>query len=632
MARRVGLFLAGLLLPTLAMAQAPPSRAAEYVEVDAQRPFEPEGRPLEGLIITLDAGHGGFAHQPGYTGSARGVKSRVVEGDLNMLVAGELYHHLKGAGARVYMTRLDDRKGAPGESVRAEELGARTKLAEETTSHLFLSLHHNAAERKSADGVMILTWPTDKAGHDQPLEKVFGAILREEVEKKVHHAEPFDPWLSDHPLVSSSDIPSAVVEFGFLTNEDFDAWVARRGSHRDEAIGAYNGVVRMWKEHRAELEAKRKELFPAAEEVKAGGGGVSPIESLAKRVSRGSGELSPAAAGAAIALWKKTTLSDATFYHVKVAMEGAEGVWKLTGETNMPQLKATVGSLCEALGYRPLENAVRVLPSEALGEKKFGITQIPMALVWDEPREHSSVQTQLLLGEPVFLLDQNADGTYLLLQGRDAYVGWVRSETIRRMDAGEFSAWTSRPMYTFPTQTYLDDFDIPVGAMLPMGDAPGTFELPKGVRSSGNKPLVTLEVVPPPPFVDHGRNIAERAVKFLTTPYVFGARTWQGVDCSGLVSACYAAEGVVLPRDAFQQGIVGELVATPWYREGLRPGDTLFFLDETGKVYHTGIALGKNRFIHSSPPEVQVSSFDPADPLYSEGWTKQFSFGRRPLP
>ncbi|HNM47412.1 MAG TPA: NlpC/P60 family protein, partial [Candidatus Sumerlaeota bacterium] len=88
----------------------------------------------------------------------------------------------------------------------------------------------------------------------------------------------------------------------------------------------------------------------------------------------------------------------------------------------------------------------------------------------------------------------------------------------------------------------------------------------------------------------------------------------------------------VLPRDAFQQGIVGELVATPWYREGLRPGDTLFFLDETGKVYHTGIALGKNRFIHSSPPEVQVSSFDPADPLYSEGWTKQFSFGRRPLP
>ncbi len=91
------------------------------IEVEATRPFEPEGRPLEGLIITIDPGHGGSAHQPGYSGSARGVNSRVIEGDLNMLVAGQLFHHLQDAGARVYMTRRDDRKVAPGDSDRAAE-------------------------------------------------------------------------------------------------------------------------------------------------------------------------------------------------------------------------------------------------------------------------------------------------------------------------------------------------------------------------------------------------------------------------------------------------------------------------------------------------------------------------------
>jgi hypothetical protein len=29
---------------------------------------------------------------------------------------------------------------------------------------------------------------------------------------------------------------------------------------------------------------------------------------------------------------------------------------------------------------------------------------------------------------------------------------------------------------------------------------------------------------------------------------------------------------------------------------------------------------------------VQVSSFDPADPLYSQHWRERFVFARRPLP
>jgi N-acetylmuramoyl-L-alanine amidase/cell wall-associated NlpC family hydrolase len=648
MLKRIVLAAVTLLLATSVFAEdkdiVPHGGKPKPIEVEATRPFEPEGRPLEGLILTIDPGHGGSAHQPGYSGSARGVNSRVIEGDLNMLVAGQLFHHLQDAGARVYMTRRDDRKVAPGDSDRAAELGARTNLAEKTQSHLFLALHHNSAPRATADGVVILIYPKDKAGNEQPLEKQFAAILREEVEKKVHHNEKFDAWENDHPLVSGSDIPSAVIEFGFLSNPDFDAWVSVKGRHREEAIGAYNGVVRMWTEHRAELEAKRAELFPDAKPV-VPPPSVDPDDRLEAAMTRLAARLNPSGvapktadqADGYIELYKKVILSDRTSYYLNVSVEGEPGAWRLAGETNQPILKRAAGVLVEALGYKPLDNQVRLLPSGKLGAKKFGVVQIPMAFTWGEPREGADVQTQLLLGEPVFLLDETEDGSYLLLHGGDSYVGWVRSETVRRMDAEEFGAWANSPMARVIRSEHANDLVIPGGAVLPLvslaGDTTATLTLPSVVGVIKKGPTIDLPASSVASVAgDVGARVVATALEYLTVPYVFGGRSPQGIDCSGLVGVSYSSVGLVLPRDANQQAIVGKLVATPWYLDGLRPGDALFFIDETGRVIHAGISLGGTRFVHCSPPEVQVSSLDPADPLYSKTWHEAFAFARRPLP
>lgn len=618
--------------------------AGDAIPVEARRPFDPDGRPLEGLIITLDAGHGGSAHQPGYSGSAVGVNSGVIEGDLNILVTSELFYHLRQAGAQVFMTRRDDRKVTLGNTDRAEELGARTRLAEKTQSHLFLALHHNAAPRVTADGVMILIWPTDKAGNDQALERAFADALREEVEKKVHHTEKFGHYINDHPLVSGSDIPSAVVEFGFLTNPEFDAWVSQGGSHREEAVGVHNAIVRMWTEHRADLKAKRAENFPGAKPVevkprKSGDEGFrDSMAGIARQLNpSGIAPVDGAAVQPYIELYKRAFITDRTFFLLNARVEGGPGAWKLTGKTNMPGLKRTLGGVVEALGASPLENGLTVLPAEKLGEKRFGVVQIPMALTWGEPGEGGSAQTQLLLGEPVFLLDETDDGSYILHHATDGYIGWVRSEAIRKMDGAEFGEWNRAAHVRVVVNSHAKDLVIPAGALLPLvsmsdGGTTATLRIPSVVG-----------VVPKGPTIDlpganvrtvdagTGRRVAEAALQFLTTPYVFSGRSPHGLDCSGLVGVSWATVGVTLPRDANQQVTVGKLVGTPWYLDGLEPGDAVFFLDETGKVYHTGISIGGKRFVHSSPPEVQVSSFDPADPLYSEGWTKAFCFARRPV-
>jgi hypothetical protein len=41
--------------------------------------------------------------------------------------------------------------------------------------------------------------------------------------------------------------------------------------------------------------------------------------------------------------------------------------------------------------------------------------------------------------------------------------------------------------------------------------------------------------------------------------------------------------------------------------------------------------MGGDRFVHCSPPEVQINSFDPADALYSKTWAEAFVMARRPM-
>ena len=80
--------------------------------------------------------------------------------------------------------------------------------------------------------------------------------------------------------------------------------------------------------------------------------------------------------------------------------------------------------------------------------------------------------------------------------------------------------------------------------------------------------------------------------------YLWGGTVAPNYDCSGLMQAAFAASGIWLPRDSYQQADFTQ----PIELEELRPGDLVFFA-KAERVNHVGLHLGDGYYIHSSGKE-----------------------------
>jgi hypothetical protein len=124
-------------------------------------------------------------------------------------------------------------------------------------------------------------------------------------------------------------------------------------------------------------------------------------------------------------------------------------------------------------------------------------------------------------------------------------------------------------------------------------------------------PEEKFAVLEPAPFPYQAASLSRAAIelclpdiiKFLQTAmqqpnyYLWGGTLGPNYDCSGLIQAAFAASGIWLPRDSYQQEAFAHKIDLP----DLLPGDLLFFGSE--KVNHVALYLGEDSYCHSSGRE-----------------------------
>ncbi len=162
---------------------------------------------LQGAVILLDPGHGG--DDPG----ALGIGEQVRESDINLAVAYAARDALRAKGATVYLTRQGN------ESLSLDE---RKSMAQSAEPDLFVSIHSNGSENKSAIGTSVYYYK----GFSQPLaNNIYGEMIKVFKNNLYYGQQELYDDLADgaryYPFAVTriEDCPSVLIETGYVTND-----------------------------------------------------------------------------------------------------------------------------------------------------------------------------------------------------------------------------------------------------------------------------------------------------------------------------------------------------------------------------------------------------------------------------
>ncbi len=210
------------------------------------------------------------------------------------------------------------------------------------------------------------------------------------------------------------------------------------------------------------------------------------------------------------------------------------------------------------------------------------------------PEPDSPLETEALLGEAAAVYGE-AEGWSWVQLVRDSYVGYLPTSML-----GPWSKPTHRVAvlrthaYPGPSIKHPPRFAISLGAWLCIERIEGDFAIATdGLHYFARHlaPALSWE----PDFVA----VAEQ---FLESPYLWGGRTSEGVDCSGLIQAALTAAGVAAPRDSdMMEAEVGSPLPDA-SMEGLRRGDLIFWKG------HIGMLRDVATLLHASGWHMRVVS------------------------
>ncbi|MXS71756.1 SH3 domain-containing protein [Flavobacteriaceae bacterium W22] len=212
-----------------------------------------------------------------------------------------------------------------------------------------------------------------------------------------------------------------------------------------------------------------------------------------------------------------------------------------------------------------------------------GICIVTVAPVRAENSDKSEIVTEILFGESADILEVNKNWTKIKMH-YDGYEGWMDTKQIKPV-SDEYLANRKTTIIT-------EDF-----ASIMTNDG-------KTLLSMGSE--VEYPAVASRRSHDVRESIALTAKEFLNIPYLWGGKSFFAVDCSGFTQLVYKIHNIKLPRDAYQQAEVGELLS---FVEESQPGDLAFFENSDGKIIHVGIMLDNQKIIHASG-KVRIDTLD----------------------
>ncbi len=213
--------------------------------------------------------------------------------------------------------------------------------------------------------------------------------------------------------------------------------------------------------------------------------------------------------------------------------------------------------------------AATVLPTKQLKDLTFGVTTISVANNRSQPFHGAELMTQTLLGTPIQVLKKQ--GGFYLVKSPDGYLAWTDGGSIALMSENKFKEWQAakKVVYVNDYGHALAKADIEAARVsdLVAGNILRFLSVENGFTKVAF-PDGREAYVPTAQLIDYAQwankplpsagSILQTAQTLIGVPYLWGGTSIKGVDCSGFTKTAYFLNGVIIPRDASQQALVGE--------------------------------------------------------------------------
>lgn len=205
-------------------------------EIPSSRTWTHWTLPLSGKVIALDAGHGG---------ADGGAVSRegVIEKDLNLAIALYVRDYLQQAGALVRLTREGDYDLAQPDTRsysrrKTEDLLRRADQINQQRPNLAVSIHMNSIPSPKWSGAQTFYSGKNEEG------KRLASDIQTELRVSLGNTQRVAKQADTIYLLKTLQMPTALVEVGFLSHPGEASLLADVDYQRKVAASIYRGILR----------------------------------------------------------------------------------------------------------------------------------------------------------------------------------------------------------------------------------------------------------------------------------------------------------------------------------------------------------------------------------------------------
>jgi cell wall-associated NlpC family hydrolase len=211
------------------------------------------------------------------------------------------------------------------------------------------------------------------------------------------------------------------------------------------------------------------------------------------------------------------------------------------------------------------------------------------------PAMDASLDTQALFGERVRVYEDE-DGWIWGQLERDGYVGYFDATALADVEKPTHRVCVPRT-FVYPGLS----MKLPVVMALPMNAGIEIVAMRGDFAEARNIGCIWAAHLRP--LGEHEPDFVAVAERFLNVPYLWGGKSFAGLDCSGLMQISLQAAGVDAPRDTDMQATeLGEPIAFDGTLSGLQRGDLIFWKG------HVGVMRDAQTLLHANGHHMMVAS------------------------